>query len=34
VKVARIIDDTKIENKEKGQAKKEIGPGESNSEGS
>jgi len=34
VKVARIIDKTKIENKEKGRAKSEIGPVESNFQGS
>jgi len=34
VKVARIIEETNIENKEKGRAKREIGPGESNSQGS
>lgn len=33
VKVARIIDETKNENKEKGRARKEIGPRESNSQG-
>jgi len=33
VKVARIIDETKIENKEKGRAKREISPGEPNSQG-
>ena len=31
VKVARIIDETEIENKEKGGPRKEISPGESNS---
>ena len=34
VKVGRIIDEAKIENKEKGRAKMEVGPGESNSQGS
>jgi len=34
VKIARIIDETKIENKERGQAKREIGPGDPNSQGS
>jgi len=34
VKVAHIIDETKIENKAKGRVKREIGPGESNSQGS
>jgi len=34
VKVARIIDETKIKNKEKGRAKREIGRRESNSQGS
>jgi len=34
VKAARIIDETKIENKEKGRAKREIGPRESNFQGS
>jgi len=34
VKVARIIDATEIENKEKRRAKREIGLGESNSQGS
>jgi len=33
-KVVRIIDETKIENKEKGRAKREAGPGETNSWGS
>jgi len=32
VKVGRIVDEPKIENKEKGRAKREIGPGESNSQ--
>ena len=34
VKVARIIDETKIENKEKGRVTRKISPGESNSQGS
>jgi len=34
VKVTRIIDETKIENQEKGRVKREIGPGESNPQGS
>ena len=33
VKVARIIDEIKIENKERGSAKREIGPGKPNSQG-
>jgi len=31
VKVARIIDETKIENKERGPAKREFDPGKPNS---
>jgi len=34
VKVAHIIDETEIENKEKGRTKRETGPGESNFQGS
>jgi len=33
VKVARIIDETKIENKERGPTKREIGPGKPKSQG-
>jgi len=33
VKVARIIDETKIKNKERGPTKREIGPGKPNSQG-
>jgi len=33
VKVARIIDETKIKNKERDPAKREIGPGKPNSQG-
>jgi len=34
MKVAHFIDENEIENKEKGRAKREIGPRESNSQGS
>ena len=33
VKIARIMNETEIENREKDQVKKEFGPGGSNSQG-